>query len=204
MVWTAKPAQGFALAGTRDKEMLEKVRALQEQVQAIKAKKMDLSALEESLKKLEQELQEDTKKLEHFSVAMAGKPVEVTVAGEPAHFAVAKDVAGEKMEHGVTYVVVDKGKHVEGENVTAHVKVATEDKGPITIVYGQSGLTRAAYEKGLAGLKAKLPAGYKIVESTYDESGSSMTVKIAAPEGKAVDKDLVKTLVETLGVEIKK
>ncbi|HMA53879.1 MAG TPA: M56 family metallopeptidase, partial [Acidobacteriota bacterium] len=81
IAWTVKE-DGRAVSVVRpdgNREMLEKVRALQEQVQAIKAKKMDLAALEESLKKLEAELKANEEKLRTFSYKFDRGPGEVAV-----------------------------------------------------------------------------------------------------------------------------
>ncbi len=57
VVKTREPGRNIAsYSAFGNKDILEKVKALQEQVQAIKAKKLDLSALEETLNKLEGEL----------------------------------------------------------------------------------------------------------------------------------------------------
>jgi len=186
---------GYAFAtGLSGAEMIEKVKALQEQVQAIKAKKMDLSALEESLKKLEAELQAKEEKLKELKIKLDKAP-------EAAAWAKAVR-ADEAWSEGKADVWVAKRDKTAGE-ANAFTKVMSKDEGVITIIIGEKGLGRDAYERALAKLKRDLPEGYRVEESNFDEKSSSMTFKVAAAEGGTMDQTLVKKLVESLKETIK-
>ncbi len=205
--WTIEePEKGeggkaFAFSSAKDKEMLAKVQALQEQVQAIKAKKMDIGALEESLKKLEAELKANEEKL---------RTLEYTFDREPDEITVVKKIRQGEPEGKVNVWVAEKdaekdlGKDIETAEAKAHVKVMSKNEGAMTIVIGEKGLGREAYERALAKLKKELPEGYKIAESDFDEEDSSMTFKISVPEGKKTDEALVKKIVQSLKAEVDK
>ncbi len=183
----------FAFSAAKDEEMLEKVHALQEQVEAIKAKKMDLAALEESLKKLEAELQAKEDKLKAFEYELERSPEKV---------ATVKMLRGDEAKGGETVWVTEKGKAASANET--YVKVRSGDENVITIILGEKGLSREAYERVVTKLKNELPEGTTIVESSFDEDASSMTFKIGAPEGKALDKAVVKKIIDTLKAEIDK
>jgi beta-lactamase regulating signal transducer with metallopeptidase domain len=189
MAWTAKPAQGFALAGMRDKEMLEKVRALQEQVQAIKAKKMDLSALEESLKKLEQELQENEKKIKEMTIKLDKAPGEYTIV---------KKIGEGEAESKTGIWISEK----EGQAAIAGVAVSTgeKDASAIRMVFtGHKGAEgKAAFERAEAALKKALPEGYAVIERKLDEESGTISFKIKVPEGQKVDETLVRKVVDAV------
>jgi beta-lactamase regulating signal transducer with metallopeptidase domain len=191
MTWTAKPAIGHALALTSDKEMLDKVRALQEQVQAIKAKKMDLSALEESLKKLEAELKAKEEKLRSF---------EFEFDKAPGEFKIVK--RGDKGEAGVETMVWTEKEGRAARAAKTKVTVATtgKDEGAINLVFtghrGEAG--KAAFERSVAALKKALPEGYSVAEQEFDEEDGTIRFKVAAPEGKKADETLVKTIVDAV------
>ncbi len=198
--WVAKGAGGRSYAWTiaKDGEMLEKVHALQEQVQAIKAKKMDLSALEESLKKLEAELAAKEDKLQELQLKLEKVPGQV---------AVVKRVGGDESEGQVAVWVAEKDaeKDKKADEARAYVKVMSKDEGAITIVIGEKGLGREAYERALSKLKNELPEGFTLVEQEFEADSGTMTFKIAAPKGqKGVDEELVKKLVDGLRAEIDK
>jgi beta-lactamase regulating signal transducer with metallopeptidase domain len=199
-VWFAgKPGEmskAFAFSSARDEEFLQKVRALQEQVQAIKAKKMDLSALEESLKKLEAELQAKEEKLRSF---------EYKFDHEPGTFVVKK--SGAEEAEGKSFVWVSS-KDGEDKTAKAKVMVAAGDKEPgaIAMVFtgheGEAG--KAVFERSIAALKKALPEGYTIAEQKFDAEDGTIRFKVAAPEGKKVDKELVKKLVDAVKTAIDK
>jgi hypothetical protein len=191
LTWSAKPAFGHALALTTDKEMLAKVRALQEQVQAIKAKKMDLSALEESLKTLEAELKAKEEKLRSFEFEFDKAPTEFKI--------VKRD--GKSEPELETFVWTAK----EGEPARAakgQVMVATtgKDEGAINLVFsghqGEAG--RAAFERAIAALKKALPEGYTVAEQKFDEESGVIRFKLAGPEGRKADETLVKKIVDAV------
>ena len=189
--------RAWALSSAADKEMLDKVHALQEQVEAIKAKKMDLAALEESLKKLEAELTANEDKL---------KALDLELEDMPEKLAVIEKMRADKERGGGVYVI--KEKRAAGEAAAAEsgarlkVIAGDNDNGMITLVFGEKGLDKAAYERALAKLKKALPEGYTIEESDLEEDGPSMTFKIAPPKGQAFDKALIKKLVELVRPEI--
>jgi len=191
LTWVGEDGRAFAFSKARDEEMLANVKELQKQVEAIKAKKLDLAALEESLKKLEAELQANEGKL---------RALRLKFEGEGAAFSRVEKMLGDK-DFNVYYHEKDK----TGE-AGSRVRIISKDKGEggLTIVLSEEGLGREAYERALARLKKDLPEGYKIAESEFEEEGPSMTFRLTPPEGKAVDKDVVKRLVELLQAEIKK
>jgi len=199
-VWFAgKPGEmskAFAFSSARDEEFLQKVRGLQEQVQAIKAKKMDLAALEESLKKLEAELQAKHEKLGSFAYSFDK---------EPGTFVVRK--SGGDAAEGKTFTWVE-GKDGSDKMAKASVIVASGDKEPgaIAMVFtGQEGEAgKAVFERSIAALKKALPEGYTVAEQKFDAEAGTIRFKVAAPEGKKVDKDLVKKLVDAVKTAIDK
>jgi len=205
--WVSAGGKAFAFSSAADKDMLEKVHALQEQVAAIKAKKMDITALEESLKKLETELKAKEEKLNELKMKFESAPAEVTVVkkiGEDeakGDVVVYKKIRGEKIEAEAA----EDGFVVEDE-ANAMVKVIGKDDGMIQIVLtGKEGdAGRKSYELALAKLKKDLPEGFKLTESNFDEKSGEMTFKIASPEGKKSDGKLVQKLVELLRPDTKK
>ena len=199
MAWTiSEPGKPFAyVTGIGSKDMLDKVRALQEQVQAIKAKKMELSALEESLKKLEAELQAKEEKL---------KAVEIALKKVPGEFAVARRFRADTSKDKVDIWVDKKDIEDEAGEATAIVKIKTKDDGGMMeIVIGKEDLGREAYEGALANLKKDLPEGYKLVDSKFNEEADSMSFKIAPPEGQKPAEGLLNKLVKSAleGAKIK-
>jgi beta-lactamase regulating signal transducer with metallopeptidase domain len=183
--WVSEGGKAFAFSSATDKDMLEKVHALQEQVTAIKAKKMDIDVLQKSLEKLEAELKAQEVKLDKF---------EFKFDKEPGQIKVVKKIRGEEAEAEAA------------EEAKAVTKVVAKDDGLIQIVLtgpeGDAG--RKAYELAVAKLKKELPEGYRLLEQNYDADSGAMTFKIAPPEGKKSDEKLVQKLVESLRAEIDK
>jgi len=184
--------KNFAISSlASDKEMLEKVRALEEQVQAIKAKKMDLAALEDSLKKLEAELQAKEEKLKQFQLKFDKAPGEYTVV---------KRVAGEEISPKSGVWVIDEDKAAKAGQARVMVGIEGKDSRSISLIFtgaeGDAG--QAAFERAGAALKKGLPEGYKIAEQKYDADKGTMTFKVEAPEGGKTETGLVKKLVESV------
>ncbi|MGB8958604.1 MAG: M56 family metallopeptidase [Candidatus Aminicenantales bacterium] len=196
MTWVGKGGRALALSPALDEKMLESVHAMQEQLEAIKAKKLDLSALEESLKKLESELQAKEMKL---------KALELKFDKVPGDLTVIKKMTADEAEDKVSLYFMDKDKTIQ--TAKAEVFAGSDDKNKGTIVLaftsqdGEAG--KAAFERALAKLKQDLPEGYKLVEQKYDADNGSMTFRIASPEGKKTDGELVKKLVEGVREAIK-
>ncbi len=191
IAWTSRRAAQLRRSrpAIGNKEMLEKIQALQEQVQAIKAKKMDISALEESLKKLEAELQAKEEKLKELEVKLEKAPGEFTVVQ-------ARRAGEAEGKAGVWVMEKDKA----AQTAKAKVMIGIGDKGDRTISLiftGQEGEAgKAAFERAIASLKKELPDGYKLVEQEFDAEKGTMTFKISAPEGKKTDETLIRKLVE--------
>jgi hypothetical protein len=86
--------------------------------------------------------------------------------------------------------------------------VAAGDKEPgaIAMVFtgheGEAG--KAVFERSIAALKKALPEGYTIAEQKFDAEDGTIRFKVAAPEGKKVDKELVKKLVDAVKTAIDK
>ncbi len=196
-VWVAEGGQAYAYAtGMKDEEMLERVHALQEQVQAIKAKEMDITALEESLKKLEAELQAKEAKLKELKFKVDRVP------GEPV---LIKKVRETEAEGGNT-VVVTEGKALGTAKGRVFVATGDKNEGTINLVFtGHEGeASQAAFERAVTTLEKELPEGYKLVEQKYDSEDGTMTFKVAAPEGKKTDGELIRKLVKMVQEQIKK
>jgi len=200
IAWTVKAdarAKALAFSTMAKEDMLEKVQELENQVEAIKAKKMDLAALEESLKKLEAELKAKEEKL---------KTIAYEFDREPGAIVVGKEI-GEEQGKSVTVHVYGKEEKENREfrTVKDRTTVVTqgEGKGPISIVFVRSGLTRPDFDRATAELKKALPEGYKISDSDFNELDGSMKFTIAAPEGKKIDKALLERLIETIGAAAK-
>ena len=175
------------------KDMLEKVRGLQEQVQAIKAKKMDLSALEESLKKLEAELKAKEEKL---------KEIELKFDETPSGFGgfkVVRKGGADEADSRVVWVY-EKDKAAQAAKAKVMVGMGDKDGRTISLVFtGQEGEAgKAAFERALVTLKKELPEGYKIVEQEFDADKGTMTFKISTPEGKKTDADFMRDLVDKI------
>jgi beta-lactamase regulating signal transducer with metallopeptidase domain len=193
--WVGERGKAFAFSSARDKEMLEKVHALQEQVAAIKAKKMDIAALDESLKKLEAELQAKEEKLRALEIKIEKERIDDE--------AMDKIVEGKAEGDVIVYKKIHRAEAEAGES-KAIVKVQAKDDGLIQIVLGETGMGREAYDRAIAKLKKDLPEGYKLLESNFDEKTAEMTFKIAPPEGKKSDEKLIRKLVDSLQAEIDK
>lgn len=202
--WTvARSGKALTLATEADEEMLEKIQALEKQVEQIKAKKLDLSALEDSLKKMESDLKANEKMLEESGIKFDKDPGLIALGQTMRELKL--DKLGE--DTGRTITVIVAGKEPAGEVRSAEpgtrVKVVTqvEAKNAITVVLSEKGLDREGCERALARLKKDLPKGYEVMDSAFDEKGHSMTVKIAPPEGKPIDKTIVQKLVDLLQSE---
>jgi beta-lactamase regulating signal transducer with metallopeptidase domain len=182
----------------QDKELLDKVRKLREQAEAVKAKKMDITALEDSLKKLEAELQAKEEKLQTLKIKIEKEGAEDAELDKIAEGKVEGDV--------IVYKKIRSGEAEaeEADESRAVTRVMAKDDGTIHIFLNGKGMDRGAYDRALAKLKKDLPAGYKLIESDFDETASGMSFKIAPPEGKKRDKELVRKLVGGLWAEIDK
>jgi beta-lactamase regulating signal transducer with metallopeptidase domain len=194
--WVSEGGKAFAFSSATDKDMLEKVHALQEQVAAIKAKKMDITALEESLKKLEAELKAKEEKLREF---------EYKFDKVPGEFTFTKRSRGDEAEGKVAVWVAEKDKAAQTARAQAMGRFDDEAEGTINLIFtGQDGEAgKAAFERAIATLKKELPEGFKLVEKEFDVENGTMTFKIAAPEGKKTDETLVRKLVDSLKDAIK-
>lgn len=208
--WVSEGSKAFAFSPVNNKELLEKVRAIQEQVAAVKEKKLDFSALEGSLEKLAKELAATAEKLGELKMKFEKAPSGVA--------SVKKIGEGEAMGDVVVYEKIRGGK-VEGaatawvakadeSPVIAKVDIATSDNTIQILLSGiKGGEERSTYPLGVAAvdrLKKDLPAGYKILEYKYNEDAGTMTFKIAPPEGAKVDEKLVRKLIDGLKEEIQK
>ena len=181
-VWTAKED---------GRDMLEKVKALQEQVQAIKAKKLELSALEESLKKLAAELEANAAKL---------KDIGIKFEKSPGTFTVVKRIGEDEVQGKTGVWAVEKGKAAGEEKAKVMVGIGDTNDRTISLVFtGQTGEAgRAAFEKAVAKLEQELPEGYKIIEQKYDPDKGTMNFKVTAPEGGKTDATFIRKLVESV------
>jgi beta-lactamase regulating signal transducer with metallopeptidase domain len=188
-VFYGEGGKAFAFSSAADKDMLEKVRALQEQVQAIKAKKMDITALEESLKKLETELQAKEEKLKELTVKLD------KAEGD---FKVAKVVGVDEAKAGKADIWIS-----EGGKSKMRVGVSGE-ANTIQIVDVDKGTTAKDFERVVARLKKDLPEGYSLAEQEFNEEDGVMRFKITRPEGVKVDETVVRKLVDSLKDELKK
>jgi beta-lactamase regulating signal transducer with metallopeptidase domain len=202
--WMAEGGQAFAFSSATDKEMLERVHALQEQVAAIKAKKMDITALEESLKKLEAELAANTEKLGQLHMTFEKRPEGLTIAKKIHEYeaqggVVHEKTLGDKAE-GETAVWISKG--AEGAAI-AKIGVSMGDNS-VRIVFVGKGAGPEEYERTVAKLKKELPEGCKLLEQKFDPENGTMTFKIAAPEGKKIDEQTIRKLVDIFKTEPKK
>jgi len=187
-VWVAEGGKAFAFSPAGNKELLEKVRAIQEQLAAVMAKKMDIAALEGSLKKLEAELQANEEKLDKLKIKLEKAPGEYFVTKRFGEGEAKSDVA----------VWLTKS-----DEASASAKVMIKDGNTIQIVVGGKGTGPEDYERVAANLKKEMPAGYKLVGQEFDAENGMMTFKLSAPEGKTVDEQTVRKLVEGLKTEVK-
>ena len=196
MTWVGKSGRAFAFSSATDKEMLERVHALQEQLEAIKANKMDLSALEESLKKLESELQAKEEKLKALELKLDEAPGELTII---------KKMTGDETEDKVDVWVKENSQAAKDAKGAKAIIGIGGKEGEISLLFtgykGEAG--KAAFERAIARLKKDLPEGYKLAEQKYDAENGVMTFKIAAPEGKKMDETLVKKIVDSVKDVIK-
>ncbi len=184
--WVGEGGKAFAFSPARDKELLEKVRQMQEQVEAIKAKKLDLSALEESLKKLEEELKVQEAKLGDFKLDLVIEPGELTIA---------KKIDEATARTGVW--IYEDGK---ARKATVGIE---KDDNTIQIVDVDKGTTAKDFERVVARLKKDLPEGYSLVKQEFDQENGTMVFKIAPAEGKKVDEKVIRKLVDSLKAELK-
>ncbi|MCX6569081.1 MAG: M56 family metallopeptidase [Candidatus Aminicenantes bacterium] len=200
--WAVGGGKAFAFSPAKDKEMLERVHALQEQVAAIKANKMDISALEESLKKLEAELAANAEKLGELHMTFENRPEGLTIAkkvGEDeakGDVVVYEKVRGDKAE-GATSLWFAKRDEA---GAIAKVSVFTGDNS-IQIVLVNKGTSAADFERAVVKLKKELPGGYKLVEQKLDAENGTMTFKISSPEGKKIDEQTIRKLVDSVKAE---
>jgi beta-lactamase regulating signal transducer with metallopeptidase domain len=174
------------------KDMLEKVRGLQEQVQAIKAKKMDLSALEESLKKLEAELKAKEEKLKELELKFDETPSGF------GGFKVVRKGGADEADSKTGIWVYEKDKAAQAAKAKVMVGFNEKDGRTINLIFtgheGEAG--KAAFERAIVSLKKDLPEGYKLIEQEFDADNGTMTFKIAAPEGQKTDETIIRKLVD--------
>ncbi len=202
--WVSERGKAFAFSSATDKDMLEKVHALQEQVSAIKAKKMDISSLEESLKKLEAELAANADKFGKLHMTFEERPAGITVVkkiGEDeakGDVVVYQKVRGDKAEGATSLWFANRDE----AGAIAKVSVFTGDNS-IQIVLVNKGTSAADFERAAAKLKEELPEGYKLAEQKFDAENGTMTFKISSPEGKKIDEQTVRKLVDGLKAELK-
>jgi beta-lactamase regulating signal transducer with metallopeptidase domain len=202
--WMSEGGKAFAFSPATDKEMLEKVHALQEQVAAIKAKKMDITDLEESLKKLEAELAANSEKIGKLHMTFEERPAGITVVkkiGEDeakGDVVVYEKVRGDKAE-GATSLWFAKRDEA---GAIAKVGVFKGDNS-IQIVLVNKETGPADFERAVVSLKKGLPDGCKLMEQKFDAEEGTMTFRIASPEGKKFDEQTVRKLVDSLTGAIK-
>jgi beta-lactamase regulating signal transducer with metallopeptidase domain len=187
-VWVGEGGKSFVVSGEATKELLDKVRALQEQVQAVKAKKMDITAVEESLKKLEAELQAKEEKLKEMTVEVDSVKEHLS--------AVRVFEAIEAKPHASVWIT-------EGGRSKTRIGVGG-DANTIQIVDVDKGSTKADFERVVARLKKDLPEGYTLAEQEFEEEDGVMRFKITRPEGAKIDDKVVSKLVDSLKDELKK
>jgi flagellar motility protein MotE (MotC chaperone) len=207
--WISEGGKAFTFSSATDKDMLEKVHALQEQVAAIKAKKIDITALEESLKKLEAELKAKEEKLREFKYKFDVAQPEVTVVKKIGEDEAKGDVVVyektrvDKAEGAATAWVTK----ADESGAFTKVGIVTADNTIQILLSGiEGGEGRSTYPLGVAAvdrLKKDLPEGYRILESNYDKDAGTMTFKIAPPEGTKVDEKIIRKLVDGLKEAIK-
>jgi len=202
--WVGQGGKAFAFSSATDKDMLKKIQALQEQVAAIKAKKMDIDVLQRSLENLEAELKANAEKFGKLHMTFEERPAGITVVkkiGEDeakGDVVVYEKVRSDKAE-GATTVWVTKQ---DEPAAIAKIGVSTGDNS-LQIVLVNKGTSAADFERAAAILKKELPEGYKLVEQKFDAENGTMTLKISSPEGKKIDEQTVRKLVDGLKEAIK-
>jgi beta-lactamase regulating signal transducer with metallopeptidase domain len=202
--WIGEGGKTFAFSSATDKDMLKKIQALQEQVAAIKAKKMDIDVLQRSLENLEAELKANDEKLKKLHMTFEEAPAEVTVVkkigeGEAkGDVVVYEKVRGDKAEGATSLWFANRDE----AGAIAKVGVYTGDNS-IQIVLVNKGTSAADFERAAANLKKELPEGYKLVEQKFDPENGTMTFKISSPEGKKIDEQTVRKLVDGVKEAIK-
>jgi hypothetical protein len=209
---SAKPEVGVWIAdevkprisswSVSEKELLDKVREIQEQVKAVKEKKLDISALEKSLEKLEAELKAGEEKPRHFKLKLDKEPGEIGIEldKEPGEFTLYKRIREDKAKGEVGVYIMEGDKSDKAWTVT----VAEDDAALQFIIKGKAGQEGLeAFNRAVARIKKELPEGYKL-DPEYDEESGTMTFKITLPGGKKDSEELIKKLVESLKEEIKK
>jgi len=203
-VWVSEGGKAFTFSPARDKDMLEKVHALQEQVAAIKAKKMDITALEESLKKLEAELKAKGEKLREFEYKLEKAPGEIAVVKKLREAEAADE--GVVFEKRLEDMVTGKGGTwiaKADQPGQAYVSVPDDTINLVFTAAVGGGLGAADFERAVAKLKKELPEGYKILEQKLDAENGVMTFKISPPQGAKVDGKLVRKIVDSVKAELK-
>ena len=209
---SAKPETGVWIAdevkprisswSVSEKELLDKVREIQEQVKAVKEKKLDISALEKYLDKLEAELKAGEEKPRHFKLKLDKEPGEIGIEldKEPGEFTLYKKIREDKAKGEVGVYIMEGDKSDKAWTVT----VAEDDAALQFIIKGKAGQEgREAFDRAVARVKKELPEGYKL-DPEYDEESGTMTFKITLPGGKKDSEELIKKLVESLREEVKK
>ena len=192
-VWVADKVKPRIYWSVSEKELLGKVREIQEQVKAVKEKKLDISALEKSLEKLEAELKAGEEKSRQFGVKLK-------LDKEPGEFTLYKRIREDKAKGEVGVYIMEGDKSDKAWTVT----VAEDDAALQFIIKGKAGQEgREAFDRAVARVKKELPEGYKL-DPEYDEESGTMTFKITLPGGKKDSEELIKKLVESLREEVKK
>jgi beta-lactamase regulating signal transducer with metallopeptidase domain len=195
--WVREGGKAFAISPVRDKELLEKVRAIREQVAAVKAKKMDIDVLQKSLEKLEAELAAKAEKINELKMKFEKEPAGITVVEK-----IREEKARSDKAEGMTTTWVAKAD--EADEAKAVTKVIAKDDNTIQIVSGTKGMGPEDYERAVAKLKKELPEGYKLLEQKFDAKNGTMHFKIAPPEGTKADEKIIQKIVELLRPDTKK
>ena len=192
--WISEDGKTHVFAGTRDKELLEKVREIREQVAAVKEKKIDFSSLEKSLEKLEEMLKASEEKLRRFDIKLDK---------EPGVAAVVEKIVEDETKGKIDIQVTEGVKAATNKTI---ISVTADDTATIQLIAtgkaGEEG--RVAYAWAVAQLKKDLPEGYKLLEQNYNEESGTMTFKISSPKGKKDIESLIRKLVWSLKAEEKK
>jgi beta-lactamase regulating signal transducer with metallopeptidase domain len=201
--WVREGGKTFAISPVRDKELLEKVRAIREQVEAVKAKKMDIDVLQKSLEKLEAEIAAKAEKINELKMKFEKQPAGITVVEKIREGEGQGDVMFEKRDEEMA--AGKGGTWVAKADQPGQVYVSVPDD-TINLVFTAAvggGLGAADFEQAVAKLKKELPEGYKILEQKLDAENGVMTFKISPPQGAKVDGKLIRKIVDSVKSELK-
>jgi beta-lactamase regulating signal transducer with metallopeptidase domain len=181
------------LAGTVSRqEIRQRLEEIQEKLNRIKERKPelreDLKDVEESLKSLTEELEKTTARLEKLRILGEGSPDHFTIVKKEAEGDVKSEV-----------------EIIAGEKKADTVSVISREKEGITVIYkaGEGLKDKAACERAVAHVKKTLPEAMTL-ESKCDEEAGTITLKIKAAEGQAIDEGVVRKVITALKEELKK